>query len=86
MKQVARFKILAAAVGFPGKREKRRARREQKRPAFNFPMEVSFGNVMQLKPAVLVLGQPRNTAAAKFLEEVKELARFAGQTADHDDD
>jgi len=84
MEKMPRFKIHATPVLFPGKREKNRVRRNQKRASFDFPMEMSLGNVVQFEPAVLMLGQPCDAAAAEFLEQIEKLAWFAGQSADHD--
>ena len=83
VEKMARLKIHTASMFFPRKREKDRVRWNQKRTSFNFPMEMTFGDVVKFKPAVLMLGQPCDAAVAKFFKKIEELAGLARKLPDH---
>ncbi|HEV2437333.1 MAG TPA: hypothetical protein VG077_15180 [Verrucomicrobiae bacterium] len=83
VEEVAGFKIHTTSMLFPRKGEENRVGRDQKRTPLNFPVEVALGDIMQFETPVLMLGQPRNAAAAKLLEQIEEVAGFVGKLTEH---
>lgn len=83
MKKMARLEIGCTSMLFPWEGKKNRMRRDQKWPSFDFPMQMSLGNIVDFQPAVPVFRQPRNAARAIFFEKVEELAGFSRQLPNH---
>ncbi|HUE37426.1 MAG TPA: hypothetical protein VMO20_08555 [Candidatus Acidoferrum sp.] len=80
---MAWLEIRAAPVPLPWKRKENRAGREQKRTAFDFPMQISLGNIVDFQSPVPVFWQPGNAAAAVFFKKIEELTRLMRQLSDH---
>jgi hypothetical protein len=83
MKKMAGLKIRTTSMLLPGKGKKKRMGRNQKRAAFDFPVQAPLGDVVDFQAAISVLRQPRNTATAIFFKKVKELAWFTGHSPNH---